>query len=162
MTPEATSTGVSSLPRNVLIPTTAGFTRFTAAITAATTLTGFRKDYQSLYRAKLNGVRKIDGQTCFYLELTPSHNDGNVAKTFLWINEENYTMPKLITQYRDGSWIEVKRTYRLIQNHLLVQHIEASMDFTKSNLEANVSADYNRYKLNQGLQDSLFDEPKKP
>lgn len=129
-------------------------------VTAATTLTGFRKDYQTLYRAKLQGMRRFDGQSCYLLELTPNSSDGNVAKTFLWVNEQNYTIPQLITHYHDGSWIQVKRTYSIIQKHLLVQHIEATMDFVQSKLEADVKADYTTYKLNQGLKDTLFEDKK--
>lgn len=130
-------------------------------ITAATTLTGFRKDFQTLYRAKLEGVRMFENQPCYLLELTPLTADGNVTKTILWVNRDNFTTPQLITHYNDGSWIQVKRTYSEIQEHLLVQHVEASMNFVQSNLQADVKAEYSAYRLNQGLKDTLFETPKK-
>lgn len=130
-------------------------------ITAATTLSGFRKDYLALYHSKLQGIRTLDARSCYQLELTPIATDGNVAKTILWVNRENFTIPRMITQYKDGSWVQVNRTYASVQGHLLVRHIEASMNFVQNNLEADVKADYSAYKLNQGLSDSLFEEKKK-
>lgn len=129
-------------------------------ITAATTLTGFRKDYQNLYHSKLLGIRKVRGQSCYYLELTPIHEDGNVSKTLLWINQDDFTLPRLFTNYKDGSWIEVNRTYMPVEKHRLVDHIDATMNFVKNDLQADVTAHYEKYKINQGLSDTIFEDKK--
>lgn len=130
-------------------------------ITGAVTLTGFRKDFQTLYHTKLLGTRKILEKACYYLELTPIREDGNVSKTLLWVNRDDFTLPRLITNYKDGSWIQVNRTYSLIEKHLLVDHIDATMNFIKNDLKADVTASYAHYKINQGLSDQIFEEDKK-
>lgn len=131
------------------------------AVTAATTLTGFPRNYASLYDIKILGIRNVERQNCYYLQLIPKKSDGNVARTFLWVNQKTFTVPKLSTEYKDKSWIHIKRVYKPLKNYFLVKDITSDMKFVQGDLEAHVQARFENYVLNQGLSDTLFEDGKK-
>ena len=102
----------------------------------------------------LNG--EAEYANCFILRLIPIIGRGDLQKIEMWVDKKTYLFPRQLYSYREGGFVDVKANYRKIENYSLFDLMQMEISFPKSGIKANAIVNYGEYKINQGLDDSLF------
>lgn len=108
------------------------------------------------FNCKVSGKEKTKDITCYLIELDPKQPMGDLLKHKIWINAENYTIPKQAFYYDYGGEIEVIQNYKLEKEFWVFDNLVSTFSFPKINLKATVLGLYTNYLFNQNLPDSLF------
>lgn len=110
--------------------------------------------------SKVARVTTLNGQKCYEIIAIPKYESSIVSQQF-WVNCENYTVPRQVTNYEDDGKLTVNATYTVTGNYWVFDKMHAEFSFPKVKVQASADASYSNYKFNQGLTDSFFDTKKK-
>jgi outer membrane lipoprotein-sorting protein len=111
------------------------------------------------YRSTLGGKEAIQGRECYALTLTP-RGQGNVKEVRLWADTATFMPLKLIFTYRAGGTVQVENSYAS-QGGVLLPDRQKIL-FNLPELRARGWIRYHNHRINQGLDDSLFDKNVRP
>lgn len=93
---------------------------------------------------------------CFILRLIPLKGRGDLQKIEMWVNKKTYLFPRQLYSYREDGFVDIKASYRKIENYSLFDLMNMEISFPKSGVKASAVVKYGEYKINQGLDDSIF------
>lgn len=121
---------------------------------------GFSLPDLTRVNSRVARITSINGQKCYEVVLIPKTERSFTSQQF-WINCENYTVPRQITNYKDNGKLTVDATYTVIGDYWVFDKMHAEFSFPKVKVQASADASYSDYKFNQGLTDSFFEKKKK-
>lgn len=98
-------------------------------------------------RTDIKGAKKLS-----LIEVKPEKKQ-NLQKTFLWINNETLNPDYVVLKYRKGQ-IEIENEFRLRSNFVLPQ--SQKVEFKLPEFRGKATIKYYGYKVNKGLDESLF------
>ncbi len=117
------------------------------------------KTYKEKYKPKLLGIRNFSGNKKVYVLYMEPYKQSSVKNVTMFVDSENYTIPKSIIFYRDGGKIVIDQTYIKIDNYYLPSKQDVLFDFPK--IRSNVTTEFYDYNLNVEIDDSVFEKDKK-
>ncbi len=134
-------------------------------------------DLLDKFDASLLGKEELEGKTYYKIRLVTKAAKGKqVRESFIWVEEELWTITRLEAYPSEGRKIEVLvESIRIEGKYILPSRITAKFDFEQNpdslaeriyspqRVPRKGSAEliYSDYQVNTGLSDELFDEPKK-
>ncbi len=134
-------------------------------------------DLLDKFDASLLGKEELEGKTYYKIRLVTKAAKGKqVRESFIWVEEELWTITRLEAYPSEGRKIEVLvESIRIDGKYILPSRITAKFDFEQNpdslaeriyspqRVPRKGSAEliYSDYQVNTGLSDELFDEPKK-
>lgn len=134
-------------------------------------------DLLDKFDAALLGKEELEGKTYYKIRLVTKAAKGKqVRESFIWVEEEMWTITRLEAYPSEGRKIEVLvESVRIDGKYILPAKITARFDFEQNpdslaeriyspqRVPRKGSAEliYSDYQVNTGLSDELFDEPKK-
>lgn len=134
-------------------------------------------DLLDKFDASLQGEEELDGKTYYKIRLiTKAAKGKQVRESFIWVDESRWTITRLEAYPSEGRKIEVLIESILIDGkYILPEKITARFDFEQNTdslaeriyspqrIPRKGSAEllYSDYKVNTGLSDEFFDQPKK-
>lgn len=134
-------------------------------------------DLLDKFDASLLGKEELEGKTYYKIRLVTKAAKGKqVRESFIWVEEELWTITRLEAYPSEGRKIEVLvESIRIEGKYILPSKITAKFDFEQNpdslaeriyspqRVPRKGSAEliYSDYQVNTGLSDELFDEPKK-
>jgi hypothetical protein len=124
-----------------------------AMFRSADVMSGLPTEISKEYHVKT--IRKVGSD--YVLVLLPNEKR-RVSKVYAWVNPANYTLPKIIFQYHDGSSVRLWNQYVHYHDLYLLQNSKSIYNFTNPSLEADVTATFSHFKVNTGIPDSIFQE----
>ncbi len=98
----------------------------------------------------------LDGQPTWHIALTPKQGMGDVQLVELWVNRNDYSVPRQITRYKNNGLLAVDVQYRQAEGFLVFDRMSARFEFPSVSVNATATATYKNYKFNQGLSDDFF------
>jgi len=135
-------------------------------------------DLLDKFDASLQGKEELDGKTYYKIRLiTKAAKGKQVRESFIWVEEDRWTITRLEAYPSEGRKIEVLIESILIDGkYILPEKITARFDFEQNTdslaeriyspqrIPRKGSAEliYSDYKVNTGLSDAFFDQPAKP
>ena len=119
---------------------------------------GFNLPALKNYESKVVDEIEVEGAPCYHIHLLNKVTvDNDIEHLEIYINKKNYTVPRYDTYY-NGGHLFVSSKYRQQENYWVFERMTA--DYTSSSVTVQASADYQNYKFNQNLPDSLFNPAK--
>lgn len=118
---------------------------------------GFNLPILSRYKVLRMHETELKGQPVYKIQLIPKVTAGDITNVDLYINRENYTVPKYDTFYKKGH-LYVDIQFRRDQGYWVYDSMDADFEFPSINAQAK--AVYSNYVYNQNLADSLFKQKK--
>lgn len=134
-------------------------------------------DLLDKFDASLQGKEELDGKTYYKIRLiTKAAKGKQVRESIIWVDENRWTIARLEAYPSEGRKIEVLIESVLVDGkYILPEKITARFDFEQNpdslaeriyspqRIPRKGSAEllYSDYKVNTGLSDEFFDQPKK-
>ena len=122
---------------------------------------GFHLPELTKYNGVVNGTTELNGRECILLTMTPKDPNKSVQSVQLWVDAENYTVPRQITNYKDNGRLSVNANYVQDQGYWVFDNMRADFSFPKVKVNATAKATYRDYRFNIGLTDAFFEKDKK-
>ncbi|MBZ0201162.1 MAG: outer membrane lipoprotein-sorting protein [Ignavibacteriaceae bacterium] len=148
-------------------------------------LSFLKKKYTPIFE----GEENYKGAETYVIKIIPIGNDGDIVLSTFWIDKKEYIIRKVESATKIAGTFTIEMDYPGIENkyHLPSQMV-FSFDVSKSNLPASindgmnpddppqkdkkgkkgvfktagkVTINYSNYKVNKGIDDSIFEEKKK-
>lgn len=120
---------------------------------------GFHLPSLQKYNATVTGTSKLNGREVYEITLLPKQQN-SITSMQLWVDCENYTVPRQITNYKDNGKLTVNATYTTIEDYWVFERMYCEFSFPKVKVQATATATYSNYKFNQGIPDSFFEKKK--
>lgn len=117
------------------------------------------KTYKEKYKAKLVGIRKFSNNREVYVLYMEPYKSGSVKNVMMFVDTQNYTIPKSIIFYKDGGKILIEQKYFKIGDYYLPVKQDVYFDFPK--VRANLVSEFYDYQINIKIDDSVFEQNKK-
>lgn len=130
------------------------FAKEEETIKATNILAALRKNITQEYEARILSQTVLRGQNCYKVELIPKKKE-NIAKIFIWINVDRYTMPLVVMQYRDGSKLTQHKQYMLHNNVYVVQKMQTL--YVSPEKQLKIQTSFENYRVNEGIPDTVFE-----
>ncbi|MEW6279130.1 MAG: outer membrane lipoprotein-sorting protein [Candidatus Eremiobacterota bacterium] len=108
------------------------------------------------FTSRVVGTEKVAGRDCYHLELLPAEEMGDVQQVDLWVDTQNYTVPRHQTTYARDGLLTVEADYQTVDGYTVFKEMRANFRFPSASLTATARAAYTNYRFNQNLPDSLF------
>jgi len=102
-----------------------------------------------------------NGTTYIILKLIPIMGMGDLQKVEMWIDKSSYLFGKQIYFYRDGGKMTLDTSYRTVNGYSLFNKLVGHFEFPKKHIKADAEVEYGEYRINQGIDDSVFQDTKK-
>ncbi len=110
-------------------------------------------DYRSDFSSKLEGSEKINGVSCYKIEMVPTESGPHYSKMIAWVDKDKF-VPLQYDYYEDGEAIKrlSLENMKLIENHWL------PMKFTMKSLVGSgfTTIESTQMKVNVELEDNMF------
>jgi len=110
-------------------------------------------DYRVDFRSKLEGSEKINGVSCYKIELVPTESGPHYSKMIAWIDKDKF-VPLQYDYFEDGEAIKrlSLENLKLIENHWL------PMKYTMKSLVGSgfTTIESTEMKINVELEDNMF------
>lgn len=117
------------------------------------------KTYKEKYKIKLTGIRNFTNNRKVYILYMEPYKKSSVKNVIMFVDSENYTIPKSIIFYRDGGKIVIEQAYAKIEKYYLPIKQDVLFDFPK--IRANLISEFYDYQLNVNIDDQVFEQGKK-
>ncbi len=98
----------------------------------------------------------LNGQPTWHITLTPKQGMGDIQLVEIWVNRNDYSIPRQLTRYKNNGLLSVDVQYRLADSYLVFDKMSARFEFPAVSVSATATATYANYKFNQGLSDDFF------
>lgn len=102
----------------------------------------------------------VNGRPNYVVRLDKKATNTDFRSQTVWIDKENFTSPRRLYLYKDNGKIDVAFNWRKESGYIVIDTMDASLEFPKLNGSAKVKATYVTYHFNTGLDDHIFDEKK--
>jgi|GEM_PF-1471683 len=102
-----------------------------------------------------------NGTTYIILKLVPIMGMGDLQKVEMWVDKSSYLFGKQIYFYRDGGKMTLDSSYRTVNGYSLFNKLVGHFEFPKKHIKADAEVEYGEYRINQGIDDSIFQDAKK-
>jgi len=99
-----------------------------------------------------------NGRTFIVLKLVPVMGMGDLQKVEMWVDKGSYLFGRQIYFYRDGGKMTLDSSYRNVNGYSLFNKLSGHFEFPKKHIKADAEVEYGDYTINQGLDDSLFQD----
>lgn len=109
------------------------------------------------FNTKVTGEEVVDGKNCYVLYFLPKQLMGDLDSHTIWIDDKDFIMRRQTFKYNTGGEITINQYHKKLSGFWVFDTLSASFNFPKINLNATVNANYENYKFNQNLPDSLFE-----
>ncbi|MEN3014542.1 MAG: hypothetical protein ABDH21_00545 [bacterium] len=116
------------------------------------------KTYKEKYKAKFVGVKNFTGNRKVYVLHMEPYKKSSVQSVLMFVDSQNYTIPRAIIFYRDGGKVTIDQVYSRIQEYYLPSKQEVFFDFSK--VRANLVSEFYDYEINIPVEDSIFENKK--
>ncbi len=124
----------------------------------------YLKKYPNVFGFNLPQLKNFDSKVvdevlvadspCYHIYLKNNVTANNdIEHLEIYIDKANHTVPRYDTYYHNGH-LFVTSKYRQLESFWVFERMTA--DYTSSSVTVTASADYDNYKFNQKLSDSLF------
>lgn len=120
---------------------------------------GYRPIVLNDFLATLLPDEDVNGRPNYVVRLDKK-GDADFRSQTVWIDKENFTSPRRLYLYKDNGKIDVTFKWRKEKEYVVIDTMDAQLDFPKLNATATVKAKYQGYRFNTGLDDSIFVEKK--
>ncbi|MCS7165720.1 MAG: hypothetical protein RMJ51_05560 [Candidatus Calescibacterium sp.] len=117
------------------------------------------KTYKEKYKIKLTGIRNFTNNRKVYILYMEPYKKSSVKNVIMFVDSENYTIPKSIIFYTDGGKIVIEQAYAKIEKYYLPVKQDVLFDFPK--IRANLISEFYDYQLNVNIDDQVFEQGKK-
>jgi outer membrane lipoprotein-sorting protein len=112
------------------------------------------------WTCKIRETRE-NGKDYIVLKLIPIHGMGDLLKTEMWVDKSSYLFLRQVYFYRDNGKLTLDSSYQVVNGFYLFNKLVGHLEFPKKKIKADAEANYGEYKINQGIDDSVFQEEKK-
>ncbi|HXE73901.1 MAG TPA: hypothetical protein VNO81_14670 [Candidatus Nitrosotenuis sp.] len=102
----------------------------------------------------------LDGQPVWHITMLPKEGMGDIQKFEVWVNQENYTVPRLQTSYKNNGRLLFNIKWTRLEGYWVVSEGWGEFDFPSVSARATAHGKYGNYRFNQNLPDSFFEEKK--
>jgi hypothetical protein len=102
-----------------------------------------------------------NGKDYIILKLIPINGIGDLLKIEMWVDRSTYLFSKQIYYYRNNGKLILDSSYRVVDGFSLFNKLTGHIEFPGKNIKGDAEAEYGDYRINQGIDDSLFQEDKK-
>lgn len=113
------------------------------------------------FKSRVKNVTTLNGQKVWHILLLPKQGMGDIISVEMWVNCENYTVPRQTTNYKNDGLLSVDVDYIEKDGYQVFDKMRAQFVFPKVAVNAKATAQYSNYKFNQGLTDAFFEKEKK-
>lgn len=96
------------------------------------------------------------GQPVWHVVMLPKQGMGDIESVELWINRDNYSVPRQCTFYKNNGKLQVDVVYTRTNGFLVFDKMTAEFQFPAVRVSATATANYSNYVFNQGLTDAFF------
>ena len=111
------------------------------------------------YVATYEGDEVLRGCPCYRLVVLPKDpKRSNVREIRMWVDQKDCTVPRATVSYNDGSTVTSDTTFKPVHGYLLPATQQARLSTSHANAE--VSATFSDYAINQRLPDGVFPKRK--
>ncbi|MCX7759025.1 MAG: hypothetical protein N2169_05390 [bacterium] len=117
------------------------------------------KTYKEKYKSKLVGIRNFTNNRKVYVLYLEPYKKSSVKNVMMFVDTQNYTIPKSIIFYNDGGKVIIDQIYGKIGNYYLPLKQDVLFDFPK--IRANLTSEFYNYQINVNIDDSIFQTTKK-
>lgn len=108
------------------------------------------------FNSRVVAETDLNGQPVWRIELLPKQGMGDIQKVELFVNRNNYTVPRQVTYYANNGELAVDVEYKTEGGYQVFNKMVASFNFPKVSVQAKATATYANYKFNQNVPDSFF------
>jgi len=116
------------------------------------------------HHAKILREQEVNGRDTWVLQLTPKEDGTPISRHLVYVDQQQYTINRITTYPVNDKPITLATTYRKIGKAYLPS--EANIDgYTRRKKrgqetveEVHIKLVWDKYKINVGLKDSLFDD----
>ena len=113
------------------------------------------------FNSRVKDVTELNGREVWHILLLPKQGMGDIISEEMWVDCENYTVPRQITNYKNDGMICVNVNYAKKDGYWVFDTMTAQFSFPKVAVNATASARYSNYRFNQNLPDSFFAQEEK-
>lgn len=112
------------------------------------------------FNSRVTNTVTLNGQKVWHILLTPKQGMGDIINVEMWVNTENYEVPRQVTNYKNNGKLSVDVNYTTIDGYHVFDSMNAEFSFPKVSVNAKANANYTNYKFNQNLSDAFFADKK--
>jgi hypothetical protein len=98
----------------------------------------------------------LAGQPTWRITMTPKQGMGDIQMVEVWVNRNDYSIPRQVTHYKNNGRLGVDVVYRQTDGFLVFDRMTAEFQFPAVSVSATATATYANYRFNQGLSDEFF------
>lgn len=121
---------------------------------------GFSLPKVEKFNSCVQDTTTINGRQVYHIAMLPKVGMGDIERVDLWVDTQNFTVPRQTTSYKNNGKLNVDVVYR--QDHSnkrsywVFDTMSASFEFPKVFVSAKANATYSNYVFNQALSDAFF------
>lgn len=108
------------------------------------------------FNSRVAGEVDLGGKPTWRIELLPKQAMGDIQRIELYVNRNDYTVPRQVTSYSNDGELAVDVDYRSEGGFKVFERMTATFLFPKVSVQAKATATYANYRFNQKLADSFF------
>ncbi|MGM9998826.1 MAG: outer membrane lipoprotein carrier protein LolA [Candidatus Bruticola sp.] len=113
------------------------------------------------FNSRVKEVVTLNNQKVWHLMLLPKQGMGDIISVEMWVNCNDYTVPRQVTNYKNDGKLSVDVNYITKDNYKVFDSMTAQFVFPKVAVNANASAKYSNYVFNKDLPDAFFQKENK-
>lgn len=98
----------------------------------------------------------LDGRPTWRINLVPKQGMGDIQRVEVWVNRQDYTIPRQVTHYKNDGFLGVDVEYGKTNGYVVFDRMTAEFRFPSVSVTAKATATYANYQFNQNLPDSFF------
>jgi len=119
------------------------------------------KNYKEKYKAKLVRIQDYSNNRKVYVLYMEPYKQGSVKNVLMFVDIQNYTIPRAIIFYKDGGKVTIDQVYSKIDKYYLPSKQKVLFAFPKIN--ASLESYFYDYEINVPIDDKVFksDDKKK-
>ncbi len=108
------------------------------------------------FNSRVKETTTLNNQKVWHLLLLPKQGMGDIISVEMWVNCEDYTVPRQVTNYKNDGKLSVDVNYVTKDNYKVFDSMNAQFSFPKVSVNAHATAKYSNYVFNKNLPDSFF------
>ena len=108
------------------------------------------------FNSRVKETTTLNNQKVWHLLLLPKQGMGDIISVEMWVNCEDYTVPRQVTNYKNDGKLSVDVNYITKDSYKVFDSMSAQFAFPKVSVNAHATAKYSNYVFNKNLPDSFF------
>jgi len=114
------------------------------------------KTYKEKYKAKLVRIQDFSNNRKVYVLYMEPYKQGSVKNVLMFVDTQNYTIPRAIIFYKDGGKVTIDQNYTKIDKYYLPLKQNVLFNFPKIN--ASLESYFYDYQINAEIDDKVFEK----